>query len=124
MLTYTIVPDGLTAFGVEVSAIDRFTSMRGFATEVEAQAWITEQEKAEARRAQAATGRKLRPFADLILRNREILYEAASVCHRSRQLCSPSLAGASPPHAVNGEDRTEALIRRSRVLLSCPTSTV
>jgi hypothetical protein len=40
---YTIVPDGLHGFGVEVSAPNRFLSVRGFATELGAAAWIAEQ---------------------------------------------------------------------------------
>jgi hypothetical protein len=48
MSKYKIVPDGLTAFGVEVSSLNRFLSVRGFATELQAAAWITEQQAGEA----------------------------------------------------------------------------
>ena len=45
---YTIIPDGLNAYGVEVVSSGRFLSVRGFATELEAAAWIAEQQAAEA----------------------------------------------------------------------------
>ena len=46
--SYTIIPDGLKTYGVEVAAPDRFLSVRGFATELEAAAWIAEQRAGEA----------------------------------------------------------------------------
>jgi hypothetical protein len=48
MTEYTIIPDGLHGFGVEVSAPNRFLSVRGFATELGAAAWIAEQQAFEA----------------------------------------------------------------------------
>lgn len=50
---YKIIPDGLKAFGVEVSSLNRFLSVRGFATELEAAAWIAEQQAHEAAAARA-----------------------------------------------------------------------
>ena len=44
---YTIIPDGLLGYGVEVSAPNRFLSVRGFATELGAMAWIAEQQAVE-----------------------------------------------------------------------------
>jgi hypothetical protein len=40
MATYTIVPDGLRAYGVERSSSGSFRSVRGFATAEDAQTWI------------------------------------------------------------------------------------
>ena len=48
MTRYTIIHDGLKAYGVEVVSPNRFLSVRGFATEREAAAWIAEQQGAEA----------------------------------------------------------------------------
>ena len=45
---YTIIPDGLLGYGVEVNAPNRFHSVRGFATELGAMAWIAEQQALEA----------------------------------------------------------------------------
>jgi len=47
MTTYKIVPDGLKAFGVEVVSLKHFLSVRGFATDLEATAWIAEQQAGE-----------------------------------------------------------------------------
>jgi hypothetical protein len=55
MAEYKIIPDGLHGFGVEITSIGRFLSVRGFPTEVAAQAWIDEQQHAEALAAHAAT---------------------------------------------------------------------
>lgn len=55
MAEYKIIPDGLHGFGVEVASIGRFLSVRGFPTEKAAQAWIEEQQHAEALVAHAAT---------------------------------------------------------------------
>jgi hypothetical protein len=44
MAKYTIIPDGLNAFGVEVVSPDRFLPKRGFATAIEAAAWIAQQQ--------------------------------------------------------------------------------
>jgi hypothetical protein len=44
---YTIINDGLYAFGIEVSAPNRFHSVRGFSTELGAMAWIAEQQAVE-----------------------------------------------------------------------------
>ena len=46
MTKYTIIPDGLNAYGVEVVSPDRLLSVRGFATEREAAAWIADPLKA------------------------------------------------------------------------------
>jgi hypothetical protein len=48
MADYTIIFDGLSDFGVEVLADGIFRSVRGFLTEVAAQAWIDEQRRGEA----------------------------------------------------------------------------
>jgi hypothetical protein len=45
---YTIIGDGLRGFGVEVASPGRFLSVRGFATQVLAEAWIAEQKLAQA----------------------------------------------------------------------------
>jgi hypothetical protein len=47
MTEYKIILDGLTAYGVEVSQ-DHFLSVRGFATELDAAAWIAAQQAGEA----------------------------------------------------------------------------
>ena len=52
---YTIIPDGLLGYGVEVNAPNRFHSVRGFATELGAMAWIAEQQALEARGAAASS---------------------------------------------------------------------
>ena len=49
MTVYTLVPDGLTAYGVEVMSAHRFQSVRGFLTAKAARAWIAEQEAADGR---------------------------------------------------------------------------
>ena len=43
MPEYTVVPDGIHGYGVEVSSIGSFRSARGFPTEAAALAWIAEQ---------------------------------------------------------------------------------
>jgi hypothetical protein len=43
---YKIVFDGLREFGVEVTSGEGFRSVRGFSTELAAQAWIAEQAEA------------------------------------------------------------------------------
>ena len=48
MTEYKIILDGLKGYGVEVVSPGRFLSVRGFATELEAAAWIDEQQAAEA----------------------------------------------------------------------------
>ena len=48
MTEYKIIHDGLKGYGVEVVSPGRFLSVRGFATELEAKAWIDEQQAAEA----------------------------------------------------------------------------
>jgi hypothetical protein len=48
MTEYKIIPDGLNAYGVEVVSQGRFLSVRGFATELDAAAWIAEQQAREA----------------------------------------------------------------------------
>jgi DNA-binding winged helix-turn-helix (wHTH) protein len=48
MTEYTIINDGLHAFGVEGTDASRFLSVRGFATELEAAAWIAGQQAREA----------------------------------------------------------------------------
>jgi hypothetical protein len=57
MTKYTIIYDGLKGYGVEVSAPNRFLSVRGFATEREAAVWIAEQQAAEAALAAAKGSR-------------------------------------------------------------------
>src|SRR5262249_14147694 len=42
MTSYTVVPDGLAAYGVEVVGASMFRSMRGFPTADAAEAWIAE----------------------------------------------------------------------------------
>jgi hypothetical protein len=54
MAEYKIIPDGLNTFGVEITSIGRFLSVRGFPTEKAAQAWIDEQQHAEMLAAHAA----------------------------------------------------------------------
>jgi hypothetical protein len=44
MTEYRVVLDGLHQFGVEVSSIGVFRSVRGFATEAAALAWVAAQE--------------------------------------------------------------------------------
>jgi hypothetical protein len=44
MTEYKIILDGSKAYGVEVVSPNRFLSMRGFATERDAAAWIAEQQ--------------------------------------------------------------------------------
>jgi hypothetical protein len=48
MTEYTIVPDGSKGFGVELISPTRFLSVRGFATELDAQVWTDAQEASEA----------------------------------------------------------------------------
>lgn len=48
MAVYTITGDGAHGFGVEVASSGRFLSVRGFATQVLAEAWIAEQKFAQA----------------------------------------------------------------------------
>lgn len=48
MTEYKIILDGLTAYGVEVVSQDHFLSVRGFATELDAAAWIAAQQAGEA----------------------------------------------------------------------------
>ncbi len=47
MTEYTIIPDGLHGYGVEVRVPNRFLSVRGFSTEFGAAAWIAEQQAVE-----------------------------------------------------------------------------
>jgi hypothetical protein len=54
MIPYRIVPDGLSAFGVELTMPGQFRSVRGFASVEDAYAWVVEQDKAEAPRIAAA----------------------------------------------------------------------
>jgi len=48
MTEYKIIVDGLKGYGVEVVSPDRFLSVRGFATDLEAAMWIDEQRAGEA----------------------------------------------------------------------------
>jgi hypothetical protein len=48
MAEYTIIPDGLKGYRVEVSSPQRFLSVRGFVTELDAASWIVEQRAWEA----------------------------------------------------------------------------
>jgi hypothetical protein len=50
---YKIIVDGPRRYGVEVTSPDRFLSVRGFATELDAAMWIAEQKAGEAAAAQA-----------------------------------------------------------------------
>ena len=54
MTEYSIVPDGPKGFGVEVISPNRFQSVRGFATEGDALAWIAAQQASEAVATEAA----------------------------------------------------------------------
>jgi hypothetical protein len=54
---YTIIPDGLHSFWVEVSAPNRFLSVRGFATELGAMAWIADSRPSRLWLAQQAVSR-------------------------------------------------------------------
>jgi hypothetical protein len=71
MTKYLIVVDGPHDFGVEISAPGSFLSVRGFTTELAAQAWVEEQQfrDAAARRSRDAEqmgwSRKERPPARL-----------------------------------------------------------
>src|SRR5215472_3190868 len=49
MTNYAVVPDGLTAYGVEAISASRFLSMRGFPKADAAGAWIAEQKAEDAR---------------------------------------------------------------------------
>jgi hypothetical protein len=44
MPEYTVVPDGIHGYGVEVRDMDSFRSVRGFQTKSAALAWIIEQQ--------------------------------------------------------------------------------
>ena len=48
MAEYKIIVDGPRRYGVEVTSPDRFLSVRGFATELDAAMWIAEQKAGEA----------------------------------------------------------------------------
>jgi hypothetical protein len=48
MAEYQVILDGLSSFGVEVTAPDGFQSVRGFPTEAAALLWIAEQTAREA----------------------------------------------------------------------------
>ena len=48
MTKYKIIPDGLKSYGVETVSEGRFRFVGGFATELEAAAWIAEQQAREA----------------------------------------------------------------------------
>jgi hypothetical protein len=65
MTTYKIILDGLRSFGVEVMSINRCLPMRGFKTEADAQAWITEQQVAEQRAADAGSDVSYLPIGEL-----------------------------------------------------------
>ena len=54
MTVYTIVHDGLKGYRVEVRFPQRFLSVRGFVTELDAASWIVEQQACEATLAAAA----------------------------------------------------------------------
>ena len=43
MAEYTIIPDGLKGYRVEVRSPQRFLSVRGFVNELDAASWIVEQ---------------------------------------------------------------------------------
>jgi hypothetical protein len=49
MADYKVVPDGLAAFGVEVTSAGSFRSVRGFPTTLAAWRWIAQQIVAELR---------------------------------------------------------------------------
>jgi hypothetical protein len=49
MPEYTVVPDGIHGYGVEVSSIGSFRLVRGFPTETAAVAWIAEQQAIDER---------------------------------------------------------------------------
>jgi hypothetical protein len=53
MADYKVILDGLRGFGVEVTALDGFRSVRGFPTEVDALLWIAEQATLDANAAVA-----------------------------------------------------------------------
>jgi hypothetical protein len=53
MAEYKIVLDGPNGYGVEVTSSDRFLSVRGFATELDAASWTAEQKAGEAAAAPA-----------------------------------------------------------------------
>lgn len=44
MPEYTVVPDGIQGYGVEISSTESFRSVRGFLTKSAALAWILEQQ--------------------------------------------------------------------------------
>ena len=48
MPEYKIIHDDLKGYGVEVSSPQRFLSVRGFASELDAMSWIAEQQVSEA----------------------------------------------------------------------------
>jgi hypothetical protein len=54
MSEYRIVPDGRKGYGVELTSPNRFRSVRGFATEVAALAWIEAERAREAVATEAA----------------------------------------------------------------------
>ena len=56
MADYKVILDALRGFGVEVTTLDGFRSVRGFPTEIDALLWIAEQ---AARDADAAVSRDL-----------------------------------------------------------------
>ena len=60
LVEYKIVTDGLNAFGDESTSPGRFLSLRGFATELLAEAWIAEHEFAQTAAADAAKGKGTR----------------------------------------------------------------
>jgi len=63
MTNYAVVPDGLTAYGVEAVSANGFLFMRGFPTPAAAGAWIAEQKAADARLAVVSRPPK-EPVAD------------------------------------------------------------
>jgi hypothetical protein len=92
MTDYTLVPDGLTAYGVEVMSAHRFQSVRGFLTAEAARAWIAEQEAADGRmRASIRSVPAKRPSpVQLSIRNRDLLRRAEEARRRTRLLSSRS----------------------------------
>ncbi len=115
MIPYRIVPDGLSAFGVELTMPGQFRSVRGFASVAEAHAWVIEQDKAEARRIASVAGR-VQPASQLIRRNHALRRQAERVWHHTERLCSPLLMSRVLPGM--DEVTTDELIERNHRLLA------
>ena len=96
MATFRVVPDGLEAFGAEMVQPGHVRSVRGFANLDEANAWIAEQDKAEARR-DAAIAEEVARAILLLQRNRRLLRETERARRRCAQLCN----SAVPSHRAS-----------------------